>query len=164
MSLVKPTEQFKKFELPEDATQAFHKLIQAFTTAGVLKHFDYHLPTQLETDASDFAIAGVLKQEHKGCWHPVDYYSRKMASAEKNYKIHDKELLAMVACLTQWHHMLAGLPSQLVILTDHKALKYFKSQCCITGRQARWAVLLADFDFVLQYRPGNKAGEPDALT
>ncbi|SAM62648.1 related to Gag-pol polyprotein [Ustilago bromivora] len=139
MSLVKPTEQFKKFELPEDATQAFHKLIQAFTTAGVLKHFDYHLPTQLETDASDFAIAGVLKQEHKGCWHPVDYYSRKMASAEKNYKIHDKELLAMVACLTQWHHMLAGLPSQLVILTDHKALKYFKSQCCITGRQARWA-------------------------
>ncbi|SYW83625.1 uncharacterized protein UHO2_06839 [Ustilago hordei] len=73
-----------------------------------------------------------------------------MASAEKNYKIHDKELLAVVACLTQWCHMLAGLPNQLVILTDHEALK--------------WAVLLADFDFVLQYCPGNKAGEPDALT
>ncbi|KAJ1034252.1 hypothetical protein NDA18_001116 [Ustilago nuda] len=63
-SLVKPTEQFKKFELPEEAQQAFHKLIQAFTTAGVLQHFDYHLSTRLETDASDFAIAGVLKQEH----------------------------------------------------------------------------------------------------
>ncbi|SAM71077.1 related to retrotransposon nucleocapsid protein [Ustilago bromivora] len=99
--LVKPTEHFKKFELPEDAKQAFHKLIQVFKTAGVLRHFDYHLPTRLETDASDFAIAGVLKQEHEGCWHLVAYYSCKMASAEKNYEIHDKELLAVVACLTQ---------------------------------------------------------------
>ncbi|SYW83538.1 uncharacterized protein UHO2_06765 [Ustilago hordei] len=65
-ALVKPIEQFKKFELPEEAQQAFHKLIQAFTSAGVLQHFDYHLPTRLETDASDFAIAGVLKQEHEG--------------------------------------------------------------------------------------------------
>ncbi|KAJ1597450.1 hypothetical protein NDA14_000114 [Ustilago hordei] len=163
-ALVKPIEQFKKFELPEEAQQAFHKLIQAFTSAGVLQHFDYHLPTRLETDASDFAIAGVLKQEHEGWWHPVAFYSRKMSSAEKNYEIHDKELLAVVACLTQWRHMLAGLPSQLVILTDHEALKYFKSQRRITGRQARWAILLADFDFILQYRPGDKGGEPDALT
>ncbi|SOV07450.1 uncharacterized protein UDID_18908 [Ustilago sp. UG-2017a] len=163
-SLVKPTERFKKFELPEEAQQAFHQLIQAFTAAGVLQHFDYHLPTRLETDASDFAIAGVLKQEHEERWHPVAFYSRKMSSAERNYEIHDKELLAVVACLTQWRHMLAGLPSQLVILTDHEALKYFKSQRRITGRQARWAVLLADFDFILQYRPGDKGGEPDALT
>ncbi|UTT88940.1 hypothetical protein NDA17_004338 [Ustilago hordei] len=163
-ALVKPIERFKKFELPEEAQQAFHKLIQAFTSAGVLQHFDYHLPTRLETDASDFAIAGVLKQEHEGRWHPVAFYSRKMSSAEKNYEIHDKELLAVVACLTQWRHMLAGLPNQLVILTDHEALKYFKSQRHITGRQARWAILLADFDFILQYRPGDKGGEPDALT
>ncbi|KAJ1593268.1 hypothetical protein NDA11_006650 [Ustilago hordei] len=163
-SLVKPTERFKKFELPEEAQQAFHQLIQSFTSAGVLQHFDYHLPTRLETDASDFAIAGVLKQEHEGRWHPVAFYSRKMSSAEKNYEIHDKELLAVVACLTQWRHMLAGLPSQLVILTDHEALKYFKSQRRITGRQARWAMILADFDFILQYRPGDKGGEPDALT
>ncbi|KAJ1576182.1 hypothetical protein NDA15_004435 [Ustilago hordei] len=101
-ALVKPIERFKKFELPEEAQQAFHKLIQAFTSAGVLQHFDYHLPTRLETDASDFAIAGVLKQEHEGRWHPVAFYSRKMSSAKKNYEIHDKELLAVVACLTQW--------------------------------------------------------------
>ncbi|SOV09439.1 uncharacterized protein UDID_18602 [Ustilago sp. UG-2017a] len=163
-SLVKPTECFKKFELPKEAQKAFHQLIQAFTSAGVLQHFDYHHPTRLETDSSDFAIAGVLKQEHEDHWHPVAFYSRKMSSAERNYEIHDKELLAVVACLTQWRHMLAGLPSQLVILTDHEALKYFKSQRRITGQQARWAVLLADFDFILQYRPGDKGGEPDALT
>ncbi|SNX88141.1 related to gag-pol protein [Melanopsichium pennsylvanicum] len=121
-------------------------------------------PTCLETDASDFAIAGVLKQEHDGQWHPVAYYSRKMQPAERNYKIHNKELLAVVACLKQWRHMLAGLPQQLVIYTDHKALKYFKSQHCISGQQACWAVILANYDFVLHYRPGDKGGEPDALT
>ncbi|SYW82054.1 uncharacterized protein UHO2_00539 [Ustilago hordei] len=104
--------------------------------AGVLRHFNYHLPMRLETDASDFAIVGVLKQEHEKCWHPVAFYSRKMLLAEKNYENHDKELLAVVACLTQWRHMLAGLPSQLAILTDHEALKYFKWQCHITGQQA----------------------------
>ncbi|SYW81645.1 uncharacterized protein UHO2_00167 [Ustilago hordei] len=101
-SLAKPVECFKKFELPEDAQQAFHKLIQAFTMAGVLRHFNYHLPTRLEMDASDFPITRVLKQEHEGCWHPIAFYSRKMLSAEKNYEIHNKELLTMVACLTQW--------------------------------------------------------------
>ncbi|KAJ1595825.1 hypothetical protein NDA14_004302 [Ustilago hordei] len=164
ISLVKLMECFKKFELLEDAQQALHKLIQAFMMAGVLRHFNYHLPTRLETDASDFTIVGVLKQECEGCWHPVAFYSRKMLSAEKNYEIHNKELLALVACLTQWQHMLAGLPSQLVILTDHEALKYFKLQCHITGQQARWVVLLADFNFILQYQPGDKGGEPDALT
>ena len=161
---MKPTERFKKFELLEEAQQAFHKLIQVFTTAGVLRHFNYHLPTRFKTDVSDFAIAGVLKQEHEGCWHPIAFYSQKMSSAEKNYEIHNKELLAVVACLTQWRHMLAGLPSQLVILMDHEVLKYFKLQRHITGRQARWVVLLADFDFMLQYRPRDKGGNPDALT
>ncbi|KAF6767282.1 reverse transcriptase, partial [Kalmanozyma brasiliensis GHG001] len=162
--LVKPTERFKKFQLPDAAVQAFHQLIEAFTTAGVLRHFDYHKPTCLETDASDFALAGVLKQETEKRWHPVAFYSRKMTSAEKNYEIHDKELLAIVACLYQWRHMLAGLPNQFAVLSDHEALKYFKAQRRISGRQARWSVLLADFDFVVQYRPGDKAGEPDALT
>ncbi|SNX81296.1 related to Gag-pol polyprotein [Melanopsichium pennsylvanicum] len=163
-SLIKPMERFKKFELPEDAQYAFHKLIETFTTARVLKHFNYHLPTRQETNASNFAIAGVLKQEHKKHWHPVAYCSRKMQPAKRNYEIHDKELLAVMACLQQWQHMLAGLPSQLVIYTDHEALKYFKSQRRINRRQACWAVVLADYNFVLHYRPGNKGGEPDALT
>ena len=162
--LVKPKERFKKFDLPSSAVTAFHTLLEAFTSANVLRHFDYHLPTRLETDASDFAVAAVVKQQFEGRWHPVAFYSRKMNPAERNYEIHDKELLAVVAALGQWRHMLAGLPQKFVILTDHDALRYFQTQRRITGRQARWALLLADFDFVIQYRPGTQGGEPDSLT
>ncbi|SPO42290.1 related to Gag-pol polyprotein [Pseudozyma flocculosa] len=119
---------------------------------------------KVETDASDNAIAGILKQEHDGLWHPVAFYSRKMTSAEANYEIHDKELLAVVASLRHWYQFLAGLPSRFGVLTDHDALKYFATQRWISRRQARWALHLADFDFEIVYRPGKLGGEPDALT
>ncbi|SPO42040.1 related to Gag-pol polyprotein [Pseudozyma flocculosa] len=162
--LVKPVQRFRKFELPEAAKAAFENLKKAFSSAPILRHFDYDLPTRVETDASDNAIAGILKQEHDGLWHPVAFYSRKMTSAEANYEIHDKELLAVVASLRHWYQFLAGLPSRFGVLTDHDALKYFATQRWISRRQARWALHLADFDFEIVYRPGKLGGEPDALT
>ncbi|EPQ25611.1 uncharacterized protein PFL1_06929 [Pseudozyma flocculosa PF-1] len=140
-------QRFRKFELPEAAKTAFANLKKAFSSAPILRHFDYDLPTRVETDASDNAIAGILKQEHDGLWHPVAFYSRKMTSAEANYEIHDKELLAVVASLRHWYQFLAGLPSRFGVLTDHDALKYFATQRWISRRQARWALHLADFDF-----------------
>ncbi|SPO42301.1 uncharacterized protein PSFLO_07784 [Pseudozyma flocculosa] len=86
----------------------------------------------------------------------------KMTSAEANYEIHDKELLAVVASLRHWYQFLAGLPSRFGVLTDHDALKYFATQRWISRRQARWALHLADFDFEIVYRPGKLGGEPDA--
>ncbi|SNX86123.1 related to retrotransposon nucleocapsid protein [Melanopsichium pennsylvanicum] len=74
-SLVKPTERFKKFELPEDAQHAFHKLIEAFTTAGVLKHFNYHLPTRLETDAQRYNhIRHCMMRTWNSKWKPLLTY------------------------------------------------------------------------------------------
>jgi hypothetical protein len=47
--------------------------------------------------------AGVLSQyNNKGVLHPVAFYSKKMTPAECNYKIYDKELLAIVYCLKEW--------------------------------------------------------------
>ncbi|SPO42316.1 related to Gag-pol polyprotein [Pseudozyma flocculosa] len=132
-NLVKPVQRFRKFELPEAAKAAFENLKKAFSSAPILRHFDYDLPT-------------------------------RMTSAEANYEIHDKELLAVVASLRHWYQFLAGLPSRFGVLTDHDALKYFATQRWISRRQARWALHLADFDFEIVYRPGKLGGEPDALT
>ena len=54
---------------------AFHTLQRAVTTAPLLKQFNRGLPTRLETDASNQAVAGVLEQQHGDAWHPVEYYS-----------------------------------------------------------------------------------------
>ena len=80
---------------------AFNQLKLAFTSAPVLKHADTNRPFVVETDASDFAIGGILSQSYNGALHPVAYYSRKLSSAKINYEVHDKELLAIIACFYQ---------------------------------------------------------------
>ena len=95
---------------PDDAEQAFRRLIEAFTTAPMLMHFDPRRRIRVETDASIFAIAAILSQlnEANGWWQPVAYWSRKLIDAERNYETHNQELLAIVAAFKHWRHYLEG--------------------------------------------------------
>jgi len=48
-----------------------------------------------------------------------------MQQAERNYKIYDKELLAIVEALAKWRQYLLDAVEIFEIWTDHKNLKYF---------------------------------------
>jgi hypothetical protein len=51
----------------------------------------------MEADASDFALGSILFQYGEdGRLHPIAYHSRKFSTVKINYKIHDKELLAII--------------------------------------------------------------------
>jgi hypothetical protein len=50
------------FTYTDEATSVFRRLREAFTRAPVLQHFDPEKLIKLETDASGFAIAGILSQ------------------------------------------------------------------------------------------------------
>ena len=56
---------------------------------------------RVETDASEYAIGGVLSQEQEGKWKPIAFLSRTMQPAERNYEIYNKELLAIVEALAK---------------------------------------------------------------
>jgi RNase H-like domain found in reverse transcriptase len=62
-----------------------------------------------------------------------------MVSAECNYKIHNKEMLAIIRVLEQWRAELEGLQAKdlIQILTDHRALEYFMTKRQLTARQVR---------------------------
>ena len=144
---------------------AFQSLKKAFTTAPILKHFDYSRPATVEADASDFAQGGVLsQQDNEGILHPVAFHSRKFNPAEQNYEIYDKEMLAIVECLTTWRHYLQGTGQQIKVITDHKNLLWFTETKIYNRRQARWAEKLSHFDFTIIYRPGPLGIQPDALS
>jgi hypothetical protein len=157
--LLKGSKEGKKsgpFEFPPKAVEAFQRLKLAFTTAPMLRHYDPAKPTRLETDASGFALAGVITQWHEegGMWYPVAFWSRKMLPAEMNYETHDQELLAIVEVFKVWRHYLLGVHVTVVVLTDHNNLKYFMTTKALNPRQARWAETLAQFDFEIRYRTG----------
>ena len=70
-----------------------------------------------------------------------------MDSAERNYDIHDKEMLAIIASFKQWQRYLEGASHPIAIYTDHKNLEYFMTTKILNRRQARWAQELSAYDF-----------------
>ncbi|KAK3006209.1 hypothetical protein RJ639_017450 [Escallonia herrerae] len=112
----------------------------------------------VHTDASDFALGGVLMQE---CY-PVAYESRKLNEAERRYTIHEKELLTVVHCLRVWRHYLLGF--SFIVWTDNIAVSHFLSQSKLTSKQTRWQELLAEFNFMLEYRAGSTNSVADTLS
>ena len=89
-----------KLNLNSDAEKAFRLLKNAFMIAPALIHPDFSKPIFIETDASDFALVAVLSQLGDGeKLHPIAFHSRKFSAIGINYKIHDKELLAIVDSL-----------------------------------------------------------------
>lgn len=145
-------------------TAAFETLRGAFTSADLLRHYDPLKQLVLETDASDYAIAGILSMEEEGRLLPIAFMSRKMLPAELNYEIHDKEMLAIISSFKEWRHYLEGTAQPTKVYTDHRSLEYFTSSKQLNRRQARWSEFLADFHFVIIYRPGVQGTKPDALT
>jgi hypothetical protein len=144
---------------------AFQILKKAFTEAPVLRHYDPEDMIVLESDASDYAIAGILSQYDKqGVLRPVAFYGRTMIAAELNYEIYDKELLAIVECFQLWRHYLKGSKYAIQVFTDHNNLQYFTTTKQLSRRQARWSEQLASFDFVINYHPGRLGAKPDAIT
>ncbi|KAH9269389.1 hypothetical protein BASA83_008618 [Batrachochytrium salamandrivorans] len=122
-------------------------------------------PFVLETDASDFAISGVLHQhDQTNTLRPVAFYSRQMNNAERNYDIYDKELLAVVESFKHWRHLLQGGFHPVTVLCDHKNLEYFMSTKKLTRRQARWSLELSEYIFTITHRPGKLNGRADSLS
>jgi hypothetical protein len=63
---------------------------------------DAEKPITLQTDASGFAIAGILNQfDSFGVLRPTSFYLRECTPAEQNYDTNDRELLAIVASMKQ---------------------------------------------------------------
>ena len=167
-SIVTPLTQLTKKDAPftwaKKQQQAVDTLKKAFTSADLLRHFDPDKQLVLETDASDYAIAGILSIEEDGKLSPLAFMSRKMLPAKLNYEIHDKEMLAIVSSFKEWRHYLEGANIPVKVYTDHRSLEYFTTSKQLNRRQARWSEYLADFTFTITYRPGVQGTKPDALT
>jgi hypothetical protein len=153
------------FSWQSNHQEAFDAIKHAFTQAPILAHFCPSAPCVVETDASDFAIGMILSQvQPDGGLRPLAFHSRKFTPAEINYETHDKELLAIVVAVSRWRHYLEGSPHKVKILSDHNNLRYFATSKILNRRQARWSMILSEYDFVIHHRAGSLSGQPDALS
>ena len=127
---------------------------------------DNSRPYFVKADSLDFATGAVLSQENPedGKWHPVAFLSKSLSPVERNYKIHDKEMLAIFWVLEEWRHFLEGTKYQFKIWMDHKNLEYFMMAKKLNQRQVWWSFLLARFNFLLYHWPRKTMGKPNTLS
>ena len=155
------TELLKKgvpWKWTEKCQTAFDNLKQAMSGDPVLALPDVSRPFEVQTDASDFALGGVLLQEG----HPVAYESHKLSEAERRYTAQEKEMLAVIHCLRVWRHYLLG--SKFVVKTDNSAVSHFFTQPKLTPKQGRWQEFLAEFDVEFEHKAGRTNQVADALS
>lgn len=124
-----------------------------FTKALILHYFDPKRYIQIKTNASDFAINGVLSQLTLGHvtpshlnqnppseideWHLVAFFSWKMIAAKIWYKTHDEELLAMVEAFQTWRLYLEVCGHKVLVLTDHNNVTQFIDIKSLNTRQVQ---------------------------
>ena len=147
------------------AKTAFTSLKERFTSAPILVQPDVSLPFIVEVDSSEVGVGAVLSQGlSPGEWRPCAFFSKKLSTAERNYDIGNRELLAIKLALEEWRHFLEGAVHPVTVITDHKNLVYLESAKRLTPRQARWSLFFTRFNFVITYRPGAKNTKADALS
>jgi len=116
----------QKWEWTERQEKVFKELKERFTKEPVLAALDLDKKIRMEVNVSYFAIGGVLSIECKDRrWRPVTYLFKLLNETERNYEIHDKEILAVIRGLEAWRHLLEGSKFKFEVWTDYKNLEYF---------------------------------------
>lgn len=156
------TKKGQPFHWSDAEETAFCTLKTALLTTPILTPPDPGLPYTVITDASSFAVGGVLCQDQGHGLQPIAFESCKLNAAQLNYAVHEKEMLAVVHCYQKWRHYLEG--SRSVCITDHASLRHVLTQPTLSRRQARWMEFMARFDFTIEYAPGKDNVVADALS
>jgi hypothetical protein len=148
----------------EKEEAAFEQLKAALASAPVLVTPDNSKPYVLHTDASGYAVGASLSQMTDRGLQPVAFMSKKMNAAQRNYSVHEWELLAVMEALKAWRCYLYGSATPIDIHTDHHSLQWINTQPNLSARQCRWVEQLQDYSFKIQHLSGDKNVVADALS
>ena len=119
----------------------------------------------MEVDTSDYAIGGVLSIEcEDGIQRPVVFLSKSLNETERNYKIHDKEMLVIIRELENQKHLLEDAQYKFKVWNNYKNLEYFIKAQKLNQRQVHWALYLSRFNFTLKHMLGTKMRKVDSLS
>ncbi|OWZ17101.1 LOW QUALITY PROTEIN: Pol Polyprotein [Phytophthora megakarya] len=151
--LMKQNKRNAKIRFDKEQLKNFKELKRRLCGPPVLHLPNFNQPIHLRTDASKFAVGGVLIQVVDGV---------AAQSPELNYPTQQQELLAIAHALAAFR--IYCLDKSPIVETDHKSLEELFTQMMANRRLARWYDMLAEYQPIISYLPGTKNGIADALS
>ncbi|KAF1313283.1 Pol protein, partial [Globisporangium splendens] len=167
-ALVQPLTRLLKKDVEwkwsRDHQTAFEEVKRSLREAPALALPNHDKSFHVVCGASDYAIGCALMQhDDEGHERVVSYQPRQLRPAERNYPVHDKELLAMKYSLVKFRVYLLG-EERFAIYTDHASLRTAVKTPHLSQRMARWFSFFAEYNFVVHYKPGKTNILADALS
>lgn len=151
-----------KFQWSSECEKAFEELKIAMTTAPVLVFADFSRKFHISVDASNYAVGGYISNDPPPNDRPIEYFSKSLNRAQRNYSTTHKELLAIILAIQQFQHYIWG--KRFVLYTDHQALTFLFNQCKPGSRLLRWKLELSEYDFEIVHRKGSNNVVSDCLS
>ncbi|KMQ86252.1 reverse ribonuclease integrase, partial [Lasius niger] len=152
----------KRWEWGEEQSSAVQTIKEHLTTAPVLACPDFERPFVLQTDASSVGVGAVLTQNFEEGERVIAFASRALADPERKYSVTEQECLAVVWAIKKFRPYLEGY--KFTVITDHSSLRWLHNLRNPTGRLARWALELLEYDYEIIHRKGALHHVPDALS
>jgi transposase InsO family protein len=166
--LIRLTRKDTPWTWGKEQHDAFRQLKDLLSSDTVLAHYDPSLQIGISTDASEVGIGAVLFHRYRdGSERPIAYASKTLSPAQRRYSQVQKEALGVIYGLKKFHHFLFG--RQFILITDCKPLVAMFAPTkgvpvMAANRLARWALLLSQYDYTVEYRATKDHGNADALS
>lgn len=158
-----------KWNWTKECQKSFERIKAEVTSPTFLVHYQMDLPVKLVCDASNIGLGAVLAHVMPdGTEKPIAFASRVLNKAERNYSQIEKEALALVYGVKKFHMYPYGR-KKFTLVTDHEPLLMTLDPkaslpALVAARLQRWAIILAAYDYNIEYRPTSKMGNADTLS
>ena len=152
----------RKYEWTQKHQEAFEKVKTLVATAPILQRPVDKEKFVVQTDASDTGIGAVLYQVIDDEEKVLEFASRILTAAERNYNVTERECLAVIWAVNKFRPYIEGYDFKVV--TDHSSLQWLRNLRNPAGRLARWALQLQGHVYTVEHRKGDLNKVPDALS
>ena len=157
-----------RWQWTPECNTAFETAKSHLVSSCVLVHYDPTLPLKLAADASAYGVGAVISNVmSNGEERPIAFASRTLQPSERNYAQLEKEALALIFGIKKFHQYLFG--RKFTLITDHKPLLAILGPkkgipSLAAARLQRWAVLLAAYNYELEFKPTDLHSNADGLS
>jgi hypothetical protein len=114
--------------------------MEALISAPVIQPPNWHLLFEIMCDSSDYAIRVVLGQSKDKKHYAISYTSKTLTGLQLNYTTTEKVLFTVVFAIEKFRSYLVG--ANVILYTDHAALKYLLTKKDAKQLLIRWILLL----------------------